>query len=72
MSIVNRRNAILGWGVWMVGKNAAKWKAKQAVKAEEGNNARPGKRAAVVSGLAATGGALYFWRRRRGGDETET
>ena len=71
MSIVNRRNAILGWTVWTISKTAAKRKAKQAVQVEDGD-ARPGKKAAVLSGLAATGGALYFWRRRRGGDETET
>jgi hypothetical protein len=66
MSIVNRRNAILGWGVWKLGKSAARRKAKQAVQTE---SKRPGKRA-VLSGLAAAGGALWFWRRRRGGDET--
>jgi hypothetical protein len=72
MSIVNRRNAILGWMVWTVSKTAAKRKAKQAVKTAEDGNGRPGKRAAVLSGLAATGGAIWFWRRRRGGDETES
>jgi hypothetical protein len=66
MSVVNRRNAVLGWGVWQVGKRAAKRKAKQVVKPED---KRPGKRA-VFSALAAAGGALWFWRRRRGGDES--
>jgi hypothetical protein len=66
MSIVNKRNAVLGWGVWQVGKRAAKMKAKQALEPEK---KRPGKRA-LFSGLAAAGGALWFWRRRRGGDET--
>ncbi len=68
MSIVNRRNAVLGWTVWTISKTAAKRKAKQAAKPENGNG-RPGKRAAVLSGLAATGGAVWFWRRRRGDDE---
>ncbi|MGH3083871.1 MAG: hypothetical protein ACRDNP_07370 [Gaiellaceae bacterium] len=67
MSIVNRRNAILGWVVWKVTKYAAKEKARQAV--EPAGNRR-GKAAAVVSGVAATGGALYFWRRRRSDDES--
>ena len=67
MSIVNRRNAILGWTVWQVSKVAAKRKAKQAI--EPANN-RKGKAAAVASGIAATGGALYIWRRRRSDDET--
>lgn len=67
MSIVNRRNAILGWTVWQFSKVAAKRKAKQAF--EPASNRR-GKAAAVLSGLAATGGALYFWRRRRSDDES--
>lgn len=67
MSIVNRRNAILGWSVWQIGKTAAKRKARQATAPPESK--RPGKRA-VLSGLAAAGGALWFWRRRRGGDES--
>jgi hypothetical protein len=71
MSIVNRRNAILGWTVWTISKTAAKRKAKQAITAEDGNG-KPVKRAAVLSGLAATGGALLVWRRRRSGDDDET
>jgi hypothetical protein len=67
MTIVNRRNALLGWAVWQVGKTTAKRKAKQAAQTDD---RRPGKRAAIVSGLAATGGALWVWRRRSGGDET--
>jgi hypothetical protein len=70
MDIVNRRNAILGWTVWTISKKAAKRKAKQAISLEdEDGNGRPGKRVAVLSGLAATGGAVLVWRRRRGGDE---
>jgi hypothetical protein len=70
MTIINRRNAILGWGVWTVGKMQAKRKARQSLATDD---RRPGKRAAAAaSGLAAAGGALWFWRRRSGGDETET
>jgi hypothetical protein len=72
MSIVNRRNAILGWTVWTISKTAAKRKAKQAVTAEDDSGSTGKRAAAAVSGLAATGGAIYFWRRRRGGDETES
>ena len=69
-SIVNRRNAVLGWTVWTISKTAAKRKAKRAMKPENGNGL-PSKRtgAALLSGLAATGGAVWFWRRRRGDDE---
>jgi hypothetical protein len=67
MSIINRRNAILGWAVWQASKIAAKRKAKQAI---EPTGNRKGKAAAVASGVAATGGALYIWRRRRSDDES--
>lgn len=66
MTILNKRNAILGWGVWKVGKMSAKRKAKKAVQPD---SKRPGKRT-ILSGLAAMGGVLWFWRRRSGGDET--
>lgn len=64
MSIVNRRNAILGWGVWKLGKVAAKRKAKQAVQPKDGGRSK----GMILSALAAVGGALWFWRRRRGED----
>jgi hypothetical protein len=69
MTIINRRNAILGWGVWTVGKMQAKRKAKQSLKTEDGSRGKAA--AAAASALAAAGGALWFWRRRSGGDETE-
>ena len=69
MGIVNKRNAVLGWGVWQVGKLAAKRKAKQAVPGRVDDSMRPNK-GAVVSALAAVGGALWFWRRRGGGDKS--
>jgi hypothetical protein len=62
MGILNKRNAVLGWGVWKVGKVAAKRKAKQAVQPD---SKRPGKRT-ILSAVTAAGGALWFWRRRRG------
>jgi LPXTG-motif cell wall-anchored protein len=63
MSIVNRRNAVLGWLTWSVGKKVAKKKAKGAVPAIE--DGKPNKPAALAAGLAALGGAVFFWRRRR-------
>jgi hypothetical protein len=70
MTIINRRNAILGWGIWTVGKAQAKRKAKQSLKTEDGRGGKAAA-AAAVSALAAAGGALWFWRRRSGdGDET--
>ena len=68
MGIINRRNAVLGWATWQVGKTAAKYKAKQTVKPD---NRRPGK-GAIAGTLAAVGGALWFWRRRRSDGDSES
>ena len=58
MSIVNRRNAVIGWLVVKIGKRAARKKAQGAVP-----NARKG--GAVAGSLAALGGLLMFKRKRR-------
>ena len=67
MGIVNRRNAVLGWGAWKLGKRVVKRKAKGAAPSVEGG--RPNKSAIAVA-LAGVAGALTFWRKRRG-DESE-
>ena len=70
MGIVNRRNAILGWGVWKLGKRFAKRKAKGATPSVE--SGRPNKSMLAV-GLAGLAGALTFWRKRRGrGDSSDS
>jgi len=66
MSILNKRNAVLGWGVWQVGKRAAKRKAKQAVQPKDKGRSK-GK---ILSAVAAVGGALWLWRRRPSEGET--
>ena len=71
MGIVNKRNAVLGWMTWNVGKRVAKKKARGAVPAIEGG--KPNKPAVgLAAGLATLGGVLFFWRKKkgRGGDET--
>jgi len=60
MTIVNRRNAMLGWAVWQVGKKVAKSKAKAAVPAVDAERRRPNK--PLLYALAAAGGLLLFWR----------
>lgn len=62
MSIINRRNAFLGWGVWQVTKRVARVKAKRATPATEGG--RPNK-SLIAVGIASAVGALTFWRRHR-------
>lgn len=68
MGILNKRNAVLGWSVWQISKVVAKRKAKDSLPGRVDDSKRPNK-GAVVSALAAVGGALWFWRRRRGDDE---
>ena len=58
MSIVNRRNAVIGWLVVKIGKRAAKKKAQGAVP-----NARKG--GAVAGSIAALGGLLMLKRKKR-------
>jgi hypothetical protein len=66
MGIINRRNAVLGWGVWKIVKEFAKQKARTAV---PGSGKHVGlNKSAIASLLAAIGGALWFWRKKS--DET--
>jgi hypothetical protein len=65
MSIMNRRNAVLGWAVWNIATRVAKSKAKRAV--PSGGDGKTGwlKRGAVVGlGFAAATGAVLFWRKK--------
>ena len=62
MGIVNRRNAVLGWGVWKVVKKVGKRKARAAV---PGTGEHAGlNKGALASIAAAVGGALWFWRKK--------
>ena len=64
MGIVNRRNAVFGWGVWQIAKRVVKRKARAAVPGTVDDSMRPNK-GAIATGLATLGGALWFWRRRK-------
>ena len=66
MGIVNRRNAVLGWSVWQIGKRVAMQKAKSAVPSRRATGAS----AAAAAAAGAFVGAFFLWRRRRG-DEDE-
>jgi hypothetical protein len=65
MSVLNKRNAVLGWAVWNVSKRVAKQKAKSAASTDDGLPTK----SAVAAAIAALGGALWFWRRRANADE---
>jgi hypothetical protein len=62
MGVMNRRNAVLGWGTWKLIKSLGKHKARGAVPGR-GNHAGLNK-SALASILAAVGGALWFWRKK--------
>jgi hypothetical protein len=69
MGIMNRRNAVLGWGVWKVGKKFAKRKAKAAV---PGTGEHAGLNKSAIATITATiGGALFFWRKKSGSSSPE-
>jgi LPXTG-motif cell wall-anchored protein len=69
MAIMKKRNAVLGWAVWKLGKRAIKRKAKAVVPGTSTGGGRAAK-PALLAGAAALGGALLFWRRKSGDDET--
>jgi hypothetical protein len=62
MSVINRRNAVMGWAVWNVMKRVSKRKARNATPTVEGGK-RNKSLIAVV--LAATGGAVALLLGRR-------
>jgi hypothetical protein len=62
MGIINRRNAVLGWGVWKVAKRVGRRKVKAAVPSA-GERAVLNK-SAIASIFAAVAGALWFWRKK--------
>jgi MYXO-CTERM domain-containing protein len=64
MGVLNKRNAVLGWTAWQVGKRVLKRKARDAVPGRVDDTKRPNK-GAIAALLAAVGGAFVFWRRRR-------
>lgn len=68
MSIINRRNAVMGWLSWLLAKRVLKQKAKDAVPGRVEGTKRPNK-GAIATGLAAAAGLLWFWRRKGSDDE---
>jgi Putative zinc-finger len=71
MAIMTRRNAVIGWAAWRVGKKVARRKAKNAVPNIDPESRRPNKPAALAAAVAALVGGLVFWRRTRGGEGSE-
>ncbi len=65
MGIVNKRNAVLGWVTWKVGKGVAKKKAKDAIphKSQQHKRRTP----ALIAGAAAAAGSVLVLKRKRKG-----
>jgi hypothetical protein len=70
VSVFNRRNSAVGWATWAVGKRVLKRKAKGAVPSIDPETKKPN-RSAIALVVAGAVGALTFWRKRAGDDETE-
>ena len=62
MSIVNKRNAVIGWLTIKAGKQIVKKKASDSTPSTRSTGAAAGT-------LAVLGSAVLIWRRARRGDE---
>jgi hypothetical protein len=60
MAIFTKRNALIGWATWLVGKRVVK--SRTGV----GGHKKKSIGAAAAAGLATVAGALLFWRKRKG------
>jgi hypothetical protein len=70
MGIVNRRNAMIGWTAWKIGKRVLKRKAKETVPVIEPEPRHTGRKIAAVLGVAAaTAAAITFWKKTRNDDD---
>jgi hypothetical protein len=69
MSVVNRRNAVLGWAIWTAAKPVIKHKAKTAVPGTVEGTHRPNRSATALAALAAVTGALLVRKHRDDGNE---
>jgi hypothetical protein len=69
VSIFNRRNAAVGWLTWSVGKRVLKRKAKGAVPTIDTGSKKPNKSAIALT-VAGALGALTFWHKRSGDDDS--
>lgn len=68
MSIINRRNAVLGWAVWQTAKRTATFKARKKLPGIENRRPNAPLVAMTFAGLAGAVGALAFWRKQHAGD----
>jgi hypothetical protein len=69
VGVLNRRNAVVGWAAWKVGKRVLKRKAADAVPKVDTETKKPNK-SAVALLIASAVGVATFWRKRSGDDTT--
>jgi hypothetical protein len=62
MSVINKRNAVMGWAVWKVAKRVGKSKAREVTPSVEGGKPNASLIAVV---LAAVAGAFALLRGLR-------
>lgn len=62
---------MLGWLTWLTAKRVLSKKAKDAVPGTVEGSKRPN-RGAIISAVAALGGALWFWRRKSSDEPPST
>jgi hypothetical protein len=65
MGIINKRNAVLGWGVWKVAKRFGKRKARAAV---PGSGEHAGLNKSALASIFATIGGVLWFRRKKSAD----
>ncbi len=70
VGVFNRRNAAVGWLTWAVGKRVLKKKAKDAVPTIDTETKKPNK-SAIALAVAGVVGALTFWKKRSGDDDSQ-
>jgi hypothetical protein len=64
MSIVNKRNALIGWATWTTMKRLAAMHAKRTAPRESGNGSKGKTAVKVAAVVLAAGGALAFWKAK--------
>jgi hypothetical protein len=70
MGILNKRNAVLGWAAWKVGKGMFRKKAKGVIPRRSHGSGK--KKPAIFAGIAAGLGGLAFLKRKRKSGESES
>ena len=63
MSVMNRRNAVMGWIAWAIAKEALRSKSRHVVHGEGTSTRRKFVVPAAIA--AAVGGAVLVWKRQQ-------